>query len=71
MTVTETTVSAEPALFCAQCDRPAPTDPLLLGMWRHSSLLTSPVDELTVKMLLCPACLDEDHSGAFDSGPGD
>ena len=71
MTVQEITAPGETALFCAQCDRPAPSDSSLLRLWRHSSLITNPVDELTVKMLLCPACLDEDHTGEFDSGTGD
>ncbi|MGD0714721.1 MAG: hypothetical protein ABSB24_11120 [Gaiellaceae bacterium] len=58
-------------LRCAQCDRPAPTDPDLLHAWRHSELITSPVDELIVKMLLCPACLEDDHTGDFESEAGD
>ena len=58
-------------LRCAQCDRPAPTDPNLLHAWRHSTLITRPVDELIVKMLLCPACLEDDHNGDFESEAGD
>ena len=58
-------------LRCAQCDRPAPTDPDLLRGWRHSELMTSPVDDLIVRMLLCPACLEEDHTGDFESYPSD
>jgi len=37
----------------------------------HSELITSPVDELIVKMLLCPACLEDDHTGDFESEAGD
>ena len=72
MQVQEITAAGEVTdLRCAQCDRPAPTDPDLLLAWRHSSLMTHPVDELIVKMLLCPACLEDDHSGHFESGAGD
>jgi hypothetical protein len=58
-------------LRCAQCDRLAPIDPELLRLWRHSELMISPLDELIVKMLLCPACLEDDHSGDFESEAGD
>ena len=68
MAVQEITVADEvTGLRCAQCDRPAPTDPDLLHGWRHSELMICPVDELIVKMLLCPSCLEEDHTGDFES----
>lgn len=56
---------------CSQCDHPAPADTYELGTWRHSVLITNPVDDLTIRMLLCPACLEEDHNGEYDSGEGD
>ena len=72
MAVEEITATDEvTALRCAQCDCPAPTDPDLLQAWRHSALITRPVDELIVKMLLCPDCLEDDHVGDFESGPAD
>lgn len=72
MPIQEIPLAAEvTGLHCAQCDRPAPTDPELLGAWRHIELVTPPVDELIVKMILCPACLEEDHSGDFDVEAGD
>ena len=68
MAVQEITVADEvTGLRCAQCDRPAPTDPDLLRAWRHSELMICPVDELIVKMLLCPSCLEEDRTGDFES----
>ena len=66
-----TVVDGVTRLGCAQCDRPAPTDPDLLHTWRHSTLITRPVDELIVKMLLCPACAEDDRTGDFESGAGD
>ena len=72
MAVQEITVTDEVTdLRCAQCDRSAPTDPDLLHAWRHSALITRPMDELIVKMLLCPACLEDDRTGDFESGPAD
>ncbi len=72
MAVREITLADEGTdLRCAQCDRPAPNDPVLLRGWRHSELMIGPVDELIVKMLLCPACLEEDHAGDFESGASD
>ena len=58
-------------LRCAQCDRIAPTDPDLLRGWRHSELMTSPLNDLIVRMLLCPACLEDDHTGDFESTGSD
>jgi hypothetical protein len=66
-----TVVNGVTRLGCAQCDRPAPTDPGLLHAWRHSALMSRPFDELIVKMLLCPACAEDDRTGDFESGAGD
>lgn len=72
MPILEIDLATEVAgLRCAQCDRPAPTDPDLLRTWRHIELITSPVDELIAKMLLCPACLEADHTGDFDAAASD
>lgn len=68
MAVHGITVSDEvTGLRCAQCDRPAPTDPDQLRAWRHGALMTGPVDELVVKMLLCPVCVADDAAGDFES----
>lgn len=71
MTAHELVTGKAKGLRCAQCDRPAPTDPELLQTWRHSALMTEPVEELLTKMLLCPACLAEDLAGDFEAGPAD
>ena len=72
MAVQEIIVTDEvTVLRCAQCGRPAQTDPDLLHAWRHSALITRPMDELVAKMLLCPDCLEDGHVGDFESGASD
>jgi hypothetical protein len=68
MTTNDTATAS--ALTCAQCGRPAPADAEALG-WHNRGLIPTPPDELMVMMLLCPACIEDDHEEEFDSSAGD
>jgi hypothetical protein len=69
---TESTVttSLSPSIgACSQCERPLPAAPALIERWRHGSLfLAGELDGEAAALLLCPDCVEEEHTGAFDEG---
>ena len=64
------TASLSPTVgACSQCERPLPPDPALIERWRHGSLfLAGEHDEEAAALLLCPDCVEEEHTRAFDEG---
>ncbi len=58
-------------LRCAQCGR-APLDSSELARWRAPELVVDdPPEALAAGMLLCPDCVEDDRSGAYDLGEAD
>jgi hypothetical protein len=56
-------------LVCSQCGESLPADTAAIDEWRHGPLfLTGELDEDAVALLLCPECVEEEHSRAFDEG---
>jgi hypothetical protein len=56
-------------LVCSQCEEALPVDTAAIDEWRHGQLfLTGELDEDAVALLLCPECVEEEHSRAFDEG---
>lgn len=56
-------------LVCSQCERALPVGTAAIAEWRHGSLfLTGELDEEAAALLLCPECVEEEHSRAFDEG---
>jgi hypothetical protein len=56
-------------LGCSQCERPLPADAAAIEHWRHGPLLLAgELDEAAAELLLCPDCVEEEHSRAFDEG---
>jgi hypothetical protein len=57
------------SLVCSQCERSLPADTASLEEWRHGPLfLRGELDEGAVALLLCPECVEDEHSRAFDEG---
>ena len=56
-------------LVCSQCEESVPADTAAIDEWRHGPLfLNGELDEDAVALLLCPECVEEEHSRAFDEG---
>jgi hypothetical protein len=56
-------------LVCSQCEESVPADTAAIDEWRHGPLfLSGELDEDAVALLLCPECVEEEHSRAFDEG---
>jgi hypothetical protein len=64
------TTSLSPTIgACSQCEQPLPADPALIERWRHGALfLAGEHDEEAAALLLCPDCIEEEHTRAFDEG---
>ena len=64
-----TTLLSPNDLVCSQCEQSLPAETAAIEQWRHGPLfLTGELDEEAVALLLCPECVDEEHSRAFDEG---
>ena len=58
-----------PALGCAQCGRPLPSDAAELAAWSNADLVASgELDDAAAGMLLCPECAEQDYFGEYDEG---
>ena len=56
-------------LVCSQCEESVPADTAAIDEWRHGPLfLNGELDEDAVALLLCPECVEEEHSRGFDEG---
>jgi hypothetical protein len=56
-------------LVCSQCERPLPADAASIEEWRHGPLfLTGELDDAAAALLLCPECVEDEQSLAFDDG---
>jgi hypothetical protein len=54
---------------CSQCGRPLPGTADEIERWHHGPLLLAgDLDEDAAALLLCPDCVEEEHSRAFDEG---
>jgi hypothetical protein len=68
---TEPTVTTSPSALvgaCSQCERPLPVDSAAVEQWRHGSLFLAGELDATAALLLCPDCVEDEHSRAFDEG---
>lgn len=55
-------------LDCSQCGRPLPEEADQLERWRHGALFLAGELDAAAALLLCPECVEEEHSRAFDEG---
>ncbi len=59
-------------LACSQCGSEAPTDPAALRGWVYGRLaLSGEWADVIDRLLLCPACVQEEHLHDFEEGEGD
>lgn len=59
-------------LACAQCGQEAPGDPRELMRWACGWLaVRGDFPEAIDGLLLCPACVEEEHAHEFDEGGAD
>jgi hypothetical protein len=64
-----TTTLSPSGLLCSQCERPLPADAASIEEWRHGPLLLAgELGEDAAALLLCPECVEDENSNAFDEG---